>query len=541
MRNDFAFDITLSSATTSAGIFPPEQQSIAYNAFDKVTSITEGDKSLQITYGHQRQRIGQQYTAAGSTTNKVYAGACEYITKNGQTTTLTYLSGPEGLFALHVKNPNGTENIRYIHKDHLVSWHTITDENGNLLQELSFDAWGNLRNPATWRSFTGAPPPPLFDRGFTGHEHLYGFGLINMNGRMYDPVVSRMLSPDNFVQAPDFSQSFNRYSYAWNNPLVYTDPDGEIIVPILIGAAIGVVTNGINNLAHDQAFFQGVGKAALIGGISGAFSFGIGQAVSGMSGIGRVAFQTLAHGHLGGLMSGMNGGTYGQGFLSGAAGSLIATGAGSLFSHSNEVVQSFGSIGGGALAGGVGAELAGGNFWDGARNGAISAGLNDAYHSLLKPKIFVQNFDETLDFDKYSNVLESNLENNGFSSRLEVLEYSDWRAFVEFAKGNPYASVSIRDFYSRGDPLDNGILGYAKLGSNKAIVYGKGTYLGHSYNPSTMDVVNVTTHELGHAIFSLDHSSSGVMYSTYTLGSDLIPFTICQQSTIYNSIWGGGY
>ena len=34
-------------------------------------------------------------------------------------------------------------------------------------------------------------------RGFTSHEHLPEFGLINMNGRMYDPVLGRFLSPDN--------------------------------------------------------------------------------------------------------------------------------------------------------------------------------------------------------------------------------------------------------------------------------------------------------------------------------------------------------
>jgi len=31
------------------------------------------------------------------------------------------------------------------------------------------------------------------DRGFTGHEHLYNFGLINMNGRVYDPFMSTFL------------------------------------------------------------------------------------------------------------------------------------------------------------------------------------------------------------------------------------------------------------------------------------------------------------------------------------------------------------
>jgi len=69
---------------------------------------------------------------------------------------------------------------------------------------------------------------PRFDRGYTGHEHMAGFGLINMNGRLYDPYLQRFLSPDNFVQAPYNAQNFNRYSYVLNNPLMFTDPSGEI-------------------------------------------------------------------------------------------------------------------------------------------------------------------------------------------------------------------------------------------------------------------------------------------------------------------------
>ena len=46
---------------------------------------------------------------------------------------------------------------------------------------------------------------------FTGHEHLYAFGLINMNGRMYDPLLSSFLSPDNYMQDPTSQQGFNRY------------------------------------------------------------------------------------------------------------------------------------------------------------------------------------------------------------------------------------------------------------------------------------------------------------------------------------------
>ncbi len=65
---------------------------------------------------------------------------------------------------------------------------------------------------------------------FTGHEHLDDFDLINMNGRMYDPLLAMFLSPDNFIQSPGNTQNLNRYAYCLNNPLIYTDPDGEFFI-----------------------------------------------------------------------------------------------------------------------------------------------------------------------------------------------------------------------------------------------------------------------------------------------------------------------
>lgn len=242
----------ITEVTTANPILTGPYQDIVYNGYDKVKTISEGDHSLQIQYGHHKQRIAQQYTNGVNSVDKVWAGTCEFITKNGQLYKHTYLSGPMGVFAIHIINPDGTEEINYIHKDHLGSWNTITDKDGNLLQELSFDAWGNRRDPGTWRAYTTTDPEPLFDRGFTGHEHLYAFNLINMNGRMYDPVVSRMLSPDNFVQAPDFSQSFNRYSYCWNNPLKYIDPTGN---------ELGLI-DGNNGYGYDLGYSGGVGPGS---------------------------------------------------------------------------------------------------------------------------------------------------------------------------------------------------------------------------------------------------------------------------------------
>ncbi len=92
-----------------------------------------------------------------------------------------------------------------------------------------------MRNPEDWAEIIEGGNY-RFDRGFTGHEHLGQFGLINMparrsvseggNGRMYDPHTARFLSPDLFVQDPSFTQSFNRYSYCVNNPLKFVDPGG---------------------------------------------------------------------------------------------------------------------------------------------------------------------------------------------------------------------------------------------------------------------------------------------------------------------------
>ena len=111
-------------------------------------------------------------------------------------------------------------------------WSTITDCNGAVEQELSYDAWGNRRDPDTWRRnwYNPALEEPMFDRGYTGHEHLYAFGLINMNGRCYDPMMSSFLSVDAYVQSPDNSQNFNRYAYCLNNPLKYIDPSGWVMV-----------------------------------------------------------------------------------------------------------------------------------------------------------------------------------------------------------------------------------------------------------------------------------------------------------------------
>jgi len=67
-----------------------------------------------------------------------------------------------------------------------------------------------------------------------------------MNGRTYDPWLGRMLQPDNYVQAAGYLQNYNRYSYALNNPLKYTDPSGEfaILDSYIVGFIDGFFSEG---------------------------------------------------------------------------------------------------------------------------------------------------------------------------------------------------------------------------------------------------------------------------------------------------------
>ena len=62
--------------------------------------------------------------------------------------------------------------------------------------------------------------------GFTGHATDVATGLTYMQQRYYDPEIGRFLSPDPVGPEEDFINHFNRYNYALNNPMRYTDPDG---------------------------------------------------------------------------------------------------------------------------------------------------------------------------------------------------------------------------------------------------------------------------------------------------------------------------
>jgi hypothetical protein len=112
---------------------------------------------------------------------KIISGTTEIVIFEQKTDTITYITSPEGLTAIEITTNPGEREWYWVFTDHLGSITTLLRESDGQKFEMSFDAWGNRRDPATWENYSTTFPDFIIDRGFTGHEHLDVFGLINMN------------------------------------------------------------------------------------------------------------------------------------------------------------------------------------------------------------------------------------------------------------------------------------------------------------------------------------------------------------------------
>lgn len=327
------------------GLVPDRQQIISYTCYNRPSVLTEGGRSAAFTYNGDGGRV-KMYVADGATQvlSRYYIGGrYEYDQTQSDSKERLYLGGDAYSAPMVYQRENGGNWTAYnIGRDYLGNVTQIALLDGTLIAEYSYDPWGRLRNPETLEIYSSGSEPELFlGRGFTGHEHLTWFGLVNMNARLYDPLLGRFLSPDPYVQAPDFTQNFNRYSYALNNPLRYTDESGEfwnyVIGAILggvsnwiangcqftweglgyfgVGAAIGALTSGVSAFTASAVSACGVAAGALIGAATGSLtgaatgflSNGLNNLVVGtdfMEGAGQATLSGLISGAISGAVSG---------------------------------------------------------------------------------------------------------------------------------------------------------------------------------------------------------------------------------------------
>ncbi len=348
---------------------------LTYNLFNLPQTVSRQTNSDQIQFDYLGNggKTRKTVSANGNTLQKDYIGTVEYT--DGQLDGVYHQDGRIRF------DTNGEIIFDYMLKDYLGNTRvTFSDQNSDkvisrsdMLEEHHYYPFG-MNMKGEWV----AQQQPQIPYTYNGIEKCEDIGL-NWNTALHrglDPCLGRWMQIDPKGEA---IYGMSPYQSMANNPVSFTDPDGDILPAILLGAAVGVVTNGINNSINGNNFFAGAGKAALFGGISGAVSFGIGSAATSIFGsglsLGKAAFQMTAHGYAGGFMSAAQGGSFKSGFLSGAISSGMASGAAA------GGVGNIGMIGIGGLSGGVGSLIGGGNFWDGVRQGLITSGLNHAAHS----------------------------------------------------------------------------------------------------------------------------------------------------------------
>jgi RHS repeat-associated protein len=202
-------------------------RSNSYTVFNKPYYMSQNGNSVTIDYGPNRERFRRIDLNSGLATSTYYIGAFERISRpSGVTETKRYLDGE----VIVTNRSDGSHDTEYVFTDHIGSTDVITDDTGAIVQEMSFDAFGKRRSAIDYAGYSQTAiygfDTTHTTKGFTSHEGLDSVKLIHMNGRVYDPILGRFLSADPFVQDPTNTQSLNRYSYVFNNPLSYTDPSG---------------------------------------------------------------------------------------------------------------------------------------------------------------------------------------------------------------------------------------------------------------------------------------------------------------------------
>jgi RHS repeat-associated protein len=231
-------------------------QQIVFGNFISATT-SSADRTVTFVYSPEHQRSKKTLQLSGNGTSAYTSGTTYYmngvdslglsfekeITASGLVQNKHYVSAGGQVFAMLVTRTGniGTQTAvtsSYMQTDYLGSVASITDgTTGAVVERLAYDPWGKRRNTNGNIDPTDALTGATTQRGYTMQEHLDEIGVINMNARVYDPLVGRFMSADSIIPNPADMKAFNRYSYVNNNPLRAMDPTGHD--PFDIGGGFG--------------------------------------------------------------------------------------------------------------------------------------------------------------------------------------------------------------------------------------------------------------------------------------------------------------
>jgi RHS repeat-associated protein len=214
-----------------------------YDYANRLTALGVGGATT--TYGYDA--FGQRVLQTGTTTTylypfKWYSVASSTGTGAKYATTTDYVFNGDSLVATEDQqtasgNATGTAKTRYIHPDHLGSTNVVTDENGNVVQTLDYYPYGSTRISVA----TSTNERRKFISQFADDSTL-----SYLQARYYDSGRGQFLSEDPVFlgkkQNLTNPQSLNSYSYANDNPITISDPNGMSAQTALQGVLTRLTT-----------------------------------------------------------------------------------------------------------------------------------------------------------------------------------------------------------------------------------------------------------------------------------------------------------
>lgn len=356
---------------------------LTWTSFNQPRQLGAGSSHVRFGYGPDHTRVKQEQQEGNRRRSIHYVGPHFEVESEGDTRRYraTVFAYGRAVYSQVETTPNGLEAYYLLH-DHQGSLDRLVSAagTGDPLLTLSFDSWGKRRQ-VNW----AADPADLryaddhwVERGFTGHEHLDNVRLVHMGGRIEDPLLGRMLSPDPLIGNILDPQALNPYSYANNNPTSYFDPSGFLLSKLrkAVRRALSHVASFGRRLIGDwgrpvaaavAAYYTAGAVSSWAYAASGAAA-GTGAGAGAASGV--VAANTLgapaisaaiAGGAAGGAVAGVIVTGKLRGAVSGAITGGLMGGIGSRFGNAYGTTRVLAE----SAVGGIGAELQGGHFRDG--------------------------------------------------------------------------------------------------------------------------------------------------------------------------------
>ena len=269
-----------------------------WNSFNKVSRATNSEYTVDFNYDAGQRRVMKKsqretiyYVNAG------YEKVIKHKPEGDEVIHRHHIWNGHEVVATFEKRDELTDDgfrqgddVKYYHRDHLGNGELVTGADMGILSQRFFTPFGELVEEVLQREQNSTTKAllsmnintddytqeilasndalsaddyylndalftsPDYDRdfrGFTSHEEIKELGLVNMNARLYDPVIGRFISADSVI--PDLGQpmDYNRYSYVRNNPVLYSDPSGHN--PLVIAALAFFVAA---HLTDDRALQQ---------------------------------------------------------------------------------------------------------------------------------------------------------------------------------------------------------------------------------------------------------------------------------------------